>query len=85
MFPGEEPAPSADVFSLGVTLYEAASGETFPRGATPRAALPPLPDGRSAELATLIDGCLATDPSRRATARDVCNFALETLAALGKS
>ncbi len=85
MFPGEEPAPSADVFSLGVSLYEAASGETFPRGATPRAALPPLPDGRSAELATLIDGCLATDPSRRATARDVCNFALETLAALGKS
>jgi membrane-associated tyrosine/threonine-specific cdc2-inhibitory kinase len=85
MFPGEEPAPSADVFSLGVTLYEAASGETFPRGATPRAALPPLPDGRSPELAKLIDGCLVADLSTRATARDVCNFARETLAALGKS
>ena len=42
----------------------------LPRGAT-LARLPPLPDGRSPELATLIDGC--PPPIRRgaATARDV--------------
>ena len=68
--------------SLGVTLYEAASGLRFPRGATPRASLPPLPEGRSAELARLVDGCLATDPDQRATAQDVATFAQETVALL---
>ena len=40
---------------------------------------------QASELVTLIDGCLVADLSTRATARDVCNFARETLAALGKS
>ena len=82
MLGSDAPAPSADVFSLGVTLYEAASGLRFPRGATPRASLPPLPEGRSAELARLVDGCLATDPDQRATAQDVATFAQETVALL---
>ena len=83
LFPGESPMPSADVFSLGVTLYEAATGMKLPRGATPRSALPPLPEGRSAELARLIEACLVMKPTERATASEIARYAREVLEAFG--
>jgi membrane-associated tyrosine- and threonine-specific cdc2-inhibitory kinase len=84
LFPGEKPTAAADVFSLGVTLYETASGKKFPRGATPRAAAPGLPDGRSPELSQLINACLAMNPLERASAADVAQFASQTLRKLEK-
>jgi membrane-associated tyrosine/threonine-specific cdc2-inhibitory kinase len=84
LFPGEKPTASADVFSLGVTLYETASGKKFPRGATPRAAAPGLPEGRSRELSQLINACLAMNPLEHASAADVAQFASQTLRKLEK-
>ena len=80
--PGQVPETSADMYSLGVTLYEAASGIKFPRGAS---SIPPLPEGRSRELARVIEACLNTDPAKRATAQDVATFAHENVAALEKA
>ena len=82
LFPGEKPTSAADVFSLGVTLYETASGKKFPRGATPRAAAPSLPEGRSPELSQLINACLAMNPLERASAAEVAQFASQTLSKL---
>ncbi|MFC7304102.1 TerD family protein [Streptomyces monticola] len=60
----------ADLFSLGVTLYEAVEGVLpFPRG-NPTAALtePPRPPCRAGRLTPLITGLLERDPGQRPTA-----------------
>ncbi|MDJ1134763.1 serine/threonine-protein kinase [Streptomyces iconiensis] len=66
---GVEADGRADLFSLGVTLYEAVEGVLpFPAG-NPTAALtePPRPPRRARELAPLLAGLLEKDPARRPT------------------
>ncbi len=64
---GTKPGAPADVFALGVTLYEAVEGEPpFPRH-NPTAALtdPPLPPAHAGRLAPLLVDLLEKDPDRR--------------------
>jgi tRNA A-37 threonylcarbamoyl transferase component Bud32 len=78
---GEGVTPKSDVYSLGVTLYHAATGQT-PFVGTPievasqhvsSEPTPPrrLNDAMSASLETLILGCLEKDPDSRPTADEV--------------
>jgi hypothetical protein len=78
---GEGVTPKSDVYSLGVTLYHAATGQT-PFAGTPievasqhvsSEPTPPrrLNDAMSASLETLILGCLEKDPDSRPTADEV--------------
>ncbi|MFE3685961.1 serine/threonine-protein kinase [Streptomyces sp. NPDC059095] len=67
-------APAGDLFSLAVTLYEAAAGTSPFQRDSPEATLaailahtPPAP-AQAGELASLITDLLAKDPSRRPTA-----------------
>jgi len=85
LFPGEKPTPAADVFSFGVSVYEISSGCKFPRGATPRAQAPGLPEGRSSQLSQLIHACLMLNPLERPSAAEVAQFATTCLTKLEKS
>jgi tRNA A-37 threonylcarbamoyl transferase component Bud32 len=78
---GEEVTPKSDVYSLGVTLYHAATGDP-PFAGTPievasqhvsKEPTPPrrLNDAMSASLDALILGCLKKDPDSRPTADEV--------------
>jgi hypothetical protein len=78
---GEGVTPKSDVYSLGVTLYHAATGQT-PFVGTPievasqhvsSEPTPPrrLNDAMSESLETLILGCLEKDPDSRPTADEV--------------
>jgi serine/threonine protein kinase len=79
--------PAADVWGLGVTLYEALAGKpAFPRGSDdPDAGVEqrfpqlidrpqPLPAHISAELAQVTWAALAGDPADRPTAKDAAEF-----------
>src|SRR3712207_3467469 len=78
---GEGVTPKSDVYSLGVTLYHAATGQTPFTGtpievASQHVSSDPTPlrrlnDAMSASLETLILGCLEKDPESRPTADEV--------------
>jgi eukaryotic-like serine/threonine-protein kinase len=74
---GREVGPSSDIFSLGAVLAFAATGQgPFGTGSTPALVyrvvhnLPQL-DQVPAEVRPLVERCLAKDPARRPTARDL--------------
>jgi serine/threonine protein kinase len=78
---GEGVTPKSDVYSLGVTLYHAATGQTPFTGtpievASQHVSSDPTPprrlnDAMSASLEALILGCLEKDPNSRPTADEV--------------
>jgi len=74
---GREVGPPSDIFSLGAVLAFAATGQgPFGSGSTPALvyrvvhSLPQL-DQVPAEIRPLVERCLAKDPARRPTARDL--------------
>lgn len=71
------PCPASDIWGLGATLYEAVSGRRpfpdDPDSTHPQVdgAPDPLPGSVRADVAEVLMACLATDPARRPTARDL--------------
>jgi serine/threonine-protein kinase len=79
---GQKATPKSDVYSLGATLYQAATGEPPFSGVTPleiasqhvsRAPTPPRERGAdvSKNLEALILACLAKNPDERPTAEEM--------------
>ncbi|KYF71949.1 SUMF1/EgtB/PvdO family nonheme iron enzyme, partial [Sorangium cellulosum] len=89
---GEPPTPRADVYGLGVVIYELCAGSP-PHGILEMRALiratlendaPPLAQaapGVDPRLAAVVDRCLARDPARRFADGDALREALEQIAA----
>ena len=65
-----EPTPAADIFSLGVMLYEVSTGKHLPR-TRPDPRDVHLP-GRPSAMEALVRRMLARDPADRPTAEEVC-------------
>jgi serine/threonine-protein kinase len=70
---GDALGPTSDLFSFGILLHELASGRRPFDGDTPHETMrrivedaPALAEALSPSLRTLIEGCLAKDPMRRA-------------------
>lgn len=71
-----ERLPSADIFCLGITLLEIASGITLPASGEQwhelrNGRLPPLASEHSSDLAALIAQMMHPDPARRPTAASI--------------
>lgn len=92
---GEPAGPQADLYSLGLILYEAWSGQNPVVRATPAAtaraigaAIPPLAQARPdlpAELAATVDACLDCDYANRPDAIELREELRHALAALDGS
>eukprot|EP00887_Chlorella_sp_A99_P006047 scaffold22.g6047.t1 len=79
---GGEPSPAADVFSLGATLYAAATGEQLARGEGAGLAEAALP-GRPPAFQQLVRSMLQRAPEARPSASQVCQFAVQFLLQAG--
>lgn len=64
------PTPAADMYSLGATLYECATGMRLPRGGR-SAGLPVTLPHSSCGLGKLVRSLLVADPGARLTAQEV--------------
>lgn len=71
----EQPTPAADIFSLGATLYECATGEKLPRKESAAdAAEVELPD-RPESFVAMIRAMLLTEPTERPLASQIVAYA----------
>jgi serine/threonine protein kinase len=74
---GADVGPGADVYSLGLVLIEALTGERCFAGTTPEALVarlassPVIPDWLPADLAALLTAMTALEPERRPSAAEV--------------